>query len=180
MIRTFPTLAEMLPSPPIADLGHWVWMLVAFLIIGAALLHGINEGRKLFARSPSQDDRLAKLEEKINGKADASAVGHMHTEIIPRHTLEARLVSIDGDVSGVREEIHHGGERMHEVMDSLKTLIEDRFKELDRKRSVSIGNLHEHLSNVRDRVSTMEASVKAVVQTQHAMDSKIDRLKRGD
>lgn len=173
-----PLLADALPSPPIGDLGHWVWMLVAFLIIGAAILHGINEGKKLFARTPSHDERVTHLEGRLGAKAEIAAVEHLRTEIIPRQVLESDLRQIDTELAEIRREVKQGDEKKFAAMDDIKTLIEDRFKELDRKRSVSIGNLHEHLSNVRDRVSNMEASVKAVVQTQHAMDGKIDRLQR--
>jgi len=109
--------------------------------------------------------------------ATQERVEQLHSQIIPRETLEgdlsrmgAEIGRTDDAVKSLTKIVTDGNQRMLEV-------IEERFKELDRKRSTSIGNLHEHVTSVRDRVAAVEATTQANVQALHSLDSKIDNLR---
>lgn len=153
-----------LPSPPIDDIGHWLWVAVAASLVVAGLLHGVNEGRKLFARNPPLDDHLAELARKI-------------AMLSPRADLDELRGEIEAEMDETNGEIKALGEKVHSAHSELQKQIASGFEALDQKRSRSIGNLHEHLTSTKERVAGMEASLNAATQTIHLLDAKIEGLR---
>jgi chromosome segregation ATPase len=97
--------------------------------------------------------------------------------VIPRQQIEEDFARLESGHAEMREELKGGAEKVHDALGELRTRVEDRFDALDEKRSKSIASLHGNVNDVRDRVASVEATVKGVVQSQFALDAKIDRLR---
>lgn len=165
-------------TPPQAAWLTTGTIVVAFLIGSAGgVLFLINQWREAFGAKPPLDDRLAKLQQRIDDAASEAEVAKLHAEIIPRSQLLGDLGRMDSELDEIRVEIKTGGERVHSALGSLRDLIETRFRDLDHKRSVSIGTLHTALGAVRDRVSATEADNETTKQSVHALAARVDRLR---
>lgn len=110
--------------------------------------------------------------------ATVEEVEKIHNEVIPRATLTGDLHRIAEEIAKSREENGELEKEMHKGHDALRELIEKNFRSLDNKRSVSIGNLHTALTEVRERVSATSAVCSANTQELHAIAARVDRLQR--
>lgn len=173
------------PHPPIESVGLWVWSAFAALAGVVLLLTAIVQFRHAFGRSPTVDQILGSLATLKHVDDTNSRVTDLTTE------LHTRSRGLEEQISGLRHEMRGEyqattaatqelREEMAEQMLGVRTKIEASFKELDNKRSASIGNLHGQLSEAKVQLGEVKASLAATSQATErkidSMDHKLDRL----
>jgi hypothetical protein len=120
-------LPPLLPDPKSAEAVGWGWLVLVGIVGGAAAIIGLALA-------------LWALVDRIKGRrAEPTRVEQpvsitMAEVFVTEEALKSRLVDC------VRK-----GE-LHDMERRLETRLEENFRDLDGKRSRSIGNLHEHLT----------------------------------
>lgn len=170
----FPLLAAMSVTP------EQVIMVGGALATLWLVYSRINGAKKEFVKdvlaqlkADAADEKTARTPQPFVVKAEdnfarAEVVAEMHAQIIPREKLEA-------DFERIETELHATNGKL----DSLRDLVELRFKELDHKRSVSIANLHNAVTSTKERVAAAESQTAANTQHLHALDQRVDAIRNG-
>lgn len=110
--------------------------------------------------------------------ATVEEVHSLHEQVIPRATMLENLKRIDDEIERGTDAVKELESKMQEGHDALRDMIEKNFRALDNKRSVSIGNLHTALTEVREKVAGVAAISSANTQEIHAIGARVDRLQR--
>lgn len=199
MIPHFMLIPLALPVPVrlvLADgLGGITPTEIGLLLLGLATLAGIfkklGDAKKEFAaevlgmmaaQKKSRDDErlpqpfLVASETKF---ATVEQVKAVHEQIIPRSQLLGDLKRIDDEIEEVTRSVREMQQQSLLAHSVTHKQIDDNFRALDGKRSVSIGGLHTALTQVRERVAGAEAVGAANTQDIHALNNRVDRLQRG-
>lgn len=107
---------------------------------------------------------------------------------------DKRKLELDDKLDAVEHRSQQSGDKIHALLSLMRETLERRFdsleekrgkterellvqmaesfKQLDHKRSVSIGTLHTALTATREKVAATEAGVAALNQQLHALDAK--------
>ena len=156
------------------------WLVTGLAVV--AFLVGIGVGLKVLFKPPTGEPQpfLIRLEEEFVKKKEFEALkSDVHNQLSEtRSYLHEGIHGLKNDLNTVGMMMQAGQQEMRGDIDGVKEQIIDAFQKLDEKRSRSTGNLHEHLTLTKERIAASESTVKAINQTMHGMDAKIDALRR--
>lgn len=148
---------------------------IVWVIVGLAFVASVAANIRLAffnKEQPSPQPFLIKLEEAFVKKEDFDAF-----KIDVHNQLRDMRAYIHDEIHGVKDSQNAAVIQAREAFETLRELIASEFKELDRKRSVSIAGLHENLNGVRDRVSATEQLADSLNQGLHAANTRIDAIR---
>lgn len=94
-----------------------------------------------------------------------------------RSYLHDEMHGLRNEVNAVRLSATENQETISEEIGGVKELIKTEFRELDSKRSRSIGNLHEHLTAAKVEIGGVKAQATAATQEIHALRAEVNLLR---
>jgi chromosome segregation ATPase len=154
------------------DQLQWTGMGIGALLV---LLNLAVLIKQLLAKeTPQPQPFLIKMEEVFVKK---EAFDELKTDV--HNQLRDIRAYVHEEIHALRNELDKTSLQQREGFDRVRELIDREFKELDRKRSVSIAGIYDELGKLREKAAATEQLADTVNQSVHLISQRIDAIRRG-